>query len=75
MSVLIRNGRIVTAADSTVADVFVDGERVALIGSSLDVEADTVIAATQLPSGESVLAIPSPSRTGGAPSVARMNTA
>ena len=46
MSVLIKDGRVVTAADSTVADVFVEGERVALIGSSLDVEADTVIDAT-----------------------------
>ena len=37
MSVLIRNGRIVTAADSTVADVFVEGEKIALIGAGLDV--------------------------------------
>ena len=43
MSVLIRNGRVVTAADSTVADVFVDGEKVALIGASLDVQADREI--------------------------------
>ena len=46
MSVLIKDGRIVTAADSTVADVFVEGEQVSLIGTSLDVEADTVIDAT-----------------------------
>ena len=38
MSVLIKDGRIVTAADSTVADVFVEGERISLIGSVLDVE-------------------------------------
>ncbi len=43
MSVLIRGGRVVTAADDTVADVFVDGETVALIGRSLDVRADRVI--------------------------------
>jgi len=46
MSVLIRNGRVVTAADSTVADVFVDGEKVALIGTSLDVDADREIDAS-----------------------------
>jgi len=46
MSVLIRNGRIVTAADSTIADVYIEGERVSLIGTSLDVDADVVIDAT-----------------------------
>ena len=33
MSVLIKGGRIVTAADDYVGDVFVDGERIAMIGS------------------------------------------
>jgi len=46
MSVLIRNGRIITAADDYVADVFIDGERISLIGESLDIPADTVIDAT-----------------------------
>ena len=46
MSVLIRNGRVVTAADSTIADVYIEGERVSLIGTSLDVDADVVIDAT-----------------------------
>jgi dihydropyrimidinase len=46
MSVLIKGGRIVTAADEQLADVFVEGERVALIGESLDVEADRVVDAT-----------------------------
>src|SRR6516225_7157945 len=46
MSVLIKGGRVVTAADDYVADVYVDGERVSLIGESLDVEADRVIDAT-----------------------------
>ena len=46
MSVLIKGGRVVTAADDYVADVFVDGERVSLIGESLDIEADRVIDAT-----------------------------
>ena len=46
MSVLIKGGRVVTAADSTVADVFIEGERISLIGASLDVAADRVIDAT-----------------------------
>ena len=43
MSVLIKGGRIVTAADDYVGDVYVEGERIALIGESLDVQADRVI--------------------------------
>src|SRR5579862_7274205 len=43
MSTLIRGGRIVTAADDYVADVFIDDERITLIGEHLDVHADTVI--------------------------------
>jgi dihydropyrimidinase len=43
MSILIRGGRVVTAADAFVADVFVDGERIALIGADLDVAADRTI--------------------------------
>src|SRR5580765_3747990 len=43
MSVLIKGGRVITAADDYVADVFIEGERVTLIGESLDIEADRVI--------------------------------
>ena len=43
MSVLIKGGRIVTAADDYVADVYVEDETVALIGASLDQPADRVI--------------------------------
>jgi dihydropyrimidinase len=43
MSVLIRGGRVITAADDYVGDVFVEGERISLIGESLDVTADRVI--------------------------------
>jgi dihydropyrimidinase len=46
VSVLIKGGRIITAADDYVGDVFVDGERIAMIGESLDVEADRVIDAS-----------------------------
>ena len=43
MSVLIKGGRVITAADDYVADVFVDGERITLIGESLDLDADRTI--------------------------------
>src|ERR671933_648496 len=43
MSVLIKGGRVITAADDYVADVFVEGERISLIGESLDVGADRSI--------------------------------
>src|SRR5919202_742857 len=46
MSVLIKGGRIVTAADDYVGDVFIEDERVSLIGESLDVQADKVIDAS-----------------------------
>src|SRR5215813_14790393 len=43
MSVLIRGGRVITAADDYVADVFVEDKRISLIGATLDVTADRVI--------------------------------
>src|SRR6476646_4504084 len=43
MSVLIRGGRIVTAADDYVADLYVEDETISLIGRSLDVQADKLI--------------------------------
>src|SRR5918997_5621402 len=43
MSVLIKGGRVLTAADDYVADVFVEDERISLIGESLDVPADRTI--------------------------------
>ena len=46
VSVLIKGGRVVTAADDYVGDVYVEGERISLIGESLDVQADKVIDAT-----------------------------
>ncbi len=46
MSVLIKGGRVITAADDYVGDVYVEGERISLIGESLDVQADKVIDAT-----------------------------
>ncbi|HTS72839.1 MAG TPA: dihydropyrimidinase [Gaiellaceae bacterium] len=46
MSVLIKGGRIVTAADDYVADVYVEDETVTLIGAELDQPADKTIDAT-----------------------------
>src|SRR5438270_9088208 len=46
MSILIKGGRVITAADDYVADVYVEDERISLIGESLDQPADKVIDAT-----------------------------
>lgn len=46
MSVLITGGRIITATDDYVADVFIDGETVAMIGKALPVKADRTIDAS-----------------------------
>jgi len=48
MSLLIKNGRIVTAVDNYEGDVFIDGEVVSVIGKELTIPADTVIDATGL---------------------------
>ena len=42
-TLVIRNGTVVTATDQYQADVFVDGEMIAMIGKQLDVEADREI--------------------------------
>jgi dihydropyrimidinase len=46
VSILIKNGTVVTAADQYKGDVLVEGERVSVIGSSLTMQADRVIDAT-----------------------------
>ena len=46
MSVLIKGGRIVTAADDYVADIYAEDETVTLIGEALDQQADKTIDAT-----------------------------
>ncbi len=46
MSILIKNGRIVTATDDYVADIYIENETVAQIGKNLNVSADEVIDAT-----------------------------
>ncbi len=46
MKTLIKNGRVVTAVDDYHADILIDGEKVSVIGASLDMEADKVIDAS-----------------------------
>ncbi|HEY3998195.1 MAG TPA: dihydropyrimidinase, partial [Candidatus Xenobia bacterium] len=43
MSVLIKNGRVVTAVDDYTADIYIEGEQVTQIGRHLNVHADTTI--------------------------------
>ena len=46
MSVLIKNGRVITAVDDYLADIFIKNEIVTLIGENLEIEADEVIDAS-----------------------------
>ena len=46
MSVLIKNGRVITAVDDYMGDVYIENETVSLIGKNLKVEADEVIDAS-----------------------------
>ncbi len=48
MSTLIKNGRIITATDDYVADIFIEGETISAIGKNLNVNADKVIDAAGL---------------------------
>ncbi|CAN5637258.1 dihydropyrimidinase [soil metagenome] len=48
MSILIKNGRVITATDDYMADVFIEGETVTAIGKNLNVVADKEIDATGL---------------------------
>ena len=43
MSILIKNGRIITADADYIADIFIEGETISTIGKNLNVKADTVI--------------------------------
>src|SRR5436190_1748603 len=46
MSILIKNGRIITATDDYVADIFIEGETISAIGKNLNMTADTTIDAS-----------------------------
>ena len=43
MTTLIKNGRIITASDDYVADIFIDGETVKTIGKDIPISADKMI--------------------------------
>lgn len=46
MSILIKNGRIITATDDYVADIYIEGETISAIGKNLNITADEVIDAS-----------------------------
>lgn len=46
MSVLIKNGRIITASDDCIGDLYVEGDKIKAIGQDLNIEADKVIDAS-----------------------------
>jgi dihydropyrimidinase len=46
MSILIKNGNIITATDNYVADIFIEGETIKTIGIKLELNADKVIDAS-----------------------------
>lgn len=48
MSLLIKNGRIITASEDYVADIFIEGETIKMIGKDLPVQADEELDATGL---------------------------
>src|SRR5215217_8832004 len=48
MSISIKNGRIITASDDYVADIFIEGETIKAIGKNLPMKADKEIDATGL---------------------------
>ncbi len=46
MSILIKNGRVITATDDYIADVFIEGEKIVAIGKNITEKADKVIDAS-----------------------------
>lgn len=46
MSIIIKNGRIITATDDYQADILIEGEKITQIGTNLNAHADTIIDAS-----------------------------
>jgi len=46
MSILIKNGRVITATDDYMSDVYIEKEKVTLIGQNLEMQADEIIDAS-----------------------------
>ena len=60
MSVLIKNGTIVTAEGEFAGDIFVEGESISAVGEGLKLQADEIVDATGkyiLPGGVGCLLI------------------
>ena len=47
MSLLIQNGRVITAVDDYEADIFIEDEKISVIGKNLQMNADKVIDAKE----------------------------
>jgi len=43
MSVLIKNGRVITSSEDYIADIFIEGEKISAIGKDLNIPADEVM--------------------------------
>ena len=43
MSILIKNGRVITAVDDYKADIFIEDEKISVIGKNLQMNADKII--------------------------------
>ena len=48
MSILIKNGRIITASEDYIADIFIEGETISCIGKNLSNKADKIIDASEM---------------------------
>ena len=46
MSVLIKNGRVVTAESDYISDIYIEGEKISIIGKDLKINADRIIDAS-----------------------------
>ena len=46
MSILIKNGRVITASEDSVADIFIEGEKIVAIGKDLPYQANQTIDAS-----------------------------
>jgi len=46
MSILIKNGQVVTASETYIADIFIEGEQIIAIGKDLKYQADKIIDAS-----------------------------
>src|SRR6187399_1996205 len=46
MSILIKNGKVITASETCDADIYIQGEKISAIGNNLNVQADEIIDAS-----------------------------